>query len=216
MKKIFIALLCLVVPGAAWYIFTDGAMTLEGARQKLLRKARGVVTSANIPSEDVAALAMKAIEMTQGEHGAEIWRLKAEWGNMRRNDEIMELEKPRFTYYMPPDGKAVVVVSDKGEINQDDQIVRFITNVVATHENRTVLAPLMVYAGKTRQVTCPQGGRVASPSLEGTADRIVWRLQDKILEGLGNVDMTFRDDTDTATPPAQPEAGRPVREGTPE
>ncbi|MCC8194545.1 MAG: hypothetical protein LIP28_07870 [Deltaproteobacteria bacterium] len=118
MKKIIGALGVLLALGVGWYIFTDGTMSLGAAKKKLVQKAQDAVVS-NADPEDVAALAMKAINLTQGEHGAELWRLKANWGNMRRKDNVMELEKPDFTYYMPPDNKAIFIVGDKGEIEQE-------------------------------------------------------------------------------------------------
>ena len=81
---------------------------------------------------------MKAINLTQGEHGAELWRLKADWGNMRRRDNVKELEKPKFTYYMPPDNAELQVASNKGEIYQDIQEIRFVDDVVATFGERSI------------------------------------------------------------------------------
>ena len=210
MKKIVGALCAFIALGVAWYIFTDGTLSMQAAKKQLVQKAQDAIVS-NANPEDVAALAMKAINLTQGEHGVELWRLKAEWGNMRRRDNIMELEKPRFTYYMPPDSKAVIIVSDKGEIEQETQKIRFIDSVVATYEDRTLRAPEILYFGKSREIVCPQGGEVNGDGYDGSANRIVWRMNDAIIEAFGDVVVSF--ENDIVTPSTSP-ADRPGRQNT--
>lgn len=199
MKKLFAAAAFLAVLAVGWYFFTDGTMSMKGAKKKLVREARDAALEHAAP-EEVAALAMKAMNLTQGEHGAELWRLKADWGNMRRSDQILELEKPRFTYYMPPEHIELTIVSDKGEIDENEQKIRFVTNVVATYRDRRITAPSLVYFGKSREVVCPEGAEMTGAGMEGTANRVVWRLRDKVLEGLGDVDMTFENDKDIFSP----------------
>ena len=58
----------------------------------------------------------------------------------------------------------------------------------------------MVYFGKSREVVCPEGAKMTGTGMEGTANRVVWRLQDKVLEGLGDVDMTFENGKDIFSP----------------
>lgn len=192
MKKIFFAVFAAVALLVAWYIYTDGTMNLKNARKKIIQEAQEAVVQTASP-EDVAALAMKAVNMTQGENGAELWRLQAEWANVRRKDNIMELEKPNFTYYTAPDNVPLTVTSEKGEVDQEEQTVRFIGSVVATCQDRIVKAPVMVYSGKRRDLVCPEGADMAvADKMAGSANRIVWDLKTKILNGFGDVDMTFR------------------------
>lgn len=191
MKKIFAAVLAVAVLLVSWYIYTGGAMSFAAARRKVVKEAREAAIQSTAP-EDVAALAMKAINMTQGEHGAELWRLKAEWGNVRRRDNILELEKPNFTYYMAPDNIPLTVTSEKGEIDQETQRVRFIGSVVATFQDRVVRAPVMVYSGKERELVCPDGAVISGANnMTGAADTVVWDFTANVLTGSGDVDMTF-------------------------
>ncbi|CAK7014326.1 MAG: hypothetical protein DELT_02192 [Desulfovibrio sp.] len=190
MKKILLAVVAVAVLVVAWYIYTGGTMSLKAAKKQLVKEAQQAVLE-NAAPEDVAALAMKAINMTQGEHGAELWRLKAEWGNVRRKDNIMELEKPSFTYYMAPDNLPLTVTSEKGEVDQEEQRVTFIGSVVATHQDKVVKAPVMVYSGKNRDLVCPEGAGMTGDNMVGSANRIVWDLNAKLLTGLGDVDMSF-------------------------
>lgn len=205
MKKLFGAVCVLLIAlGVAWYIITDGASSFNAAKKQLVEKAQDAVLNKATP-EEVAALAMKAITMTQGEQGMEIWRLKASWGNVRRKDSVMELEKPMFTYYMPPDNKAVTILSDKGDVEQEEQKIRFLDSVVATYEDKTLFAPEMHYVGKARDVICPRGARVVGLGYEGTANEIVWHMNDQIITAFGNIDVTFESDADIFKSRQEPE-----------
>ena len=212
MKKVFGAVgVLLIAIGVAWFVFFDGSAMLTTARKDLARKAQDAIIE-NSDTENVAALAMKAINLAQGEHGIELWRLKAEWGNMRRKDNIMELEKPRFTYYMPPDNKAVLIESDKGDIEQETQFIRFIDSVVATYEGRTLYAPLITYSGKPRELVCPQGGNIEGDGYEGSANRIVWHINEEIIEAFGDVDVMFEHDIFTPRPEPETTRNQPAGE----
>lgn len=211
MRKLFgAACVILIALGAAWYILADGASSFNAAKKEVVEKAQDAILN-NATPEDVAALAMKAINMSQGERGMELWRLKADWGNVRRKDNVMELEKPRFTYYMPPDNKAISILSDKGDVDEEQRI-RFLDSVVATYEDKTLFAPEMHYVGKTREVICPRGGRVVGEGYEGTADEIVWHMNEHRIMASGNIDVTFESDADIFKSRQEPGDTRPAGE----
>lgn len=209
MKKIF-GVLCVLLfaAGIAWYVFTDGTLSLRAVKKELVRKAQDAVIE-NTDPDDVAALAVKAINLTQGEHGTELWRLKADWGNMRRKDNVLELEKPRFTYYMPPENKPLVIVSDKGEIMQEGQEIEFVDSVVATHADRTLHAPRITYLGKSRQLACPHGGTIEGEGYAGSASHILWRINDEMIEATGNVEVVFDNDIFTVRPEPEKNGAQP-------
>ena len=189
MKKSIFLVLALISLGA-WYYITDGEMTLDAAKKGIRNAALDTVAH-SVKPEDVAALALKTIEFKQGENGIELWRLKADWGNMRRNGETMELEKPRFTYYMPPDNNEVAITSNKGDLNQEKQVIQFFENVVSTFDERTLLSSRMIYEGKGRVMTFPEGAALEGKDVAGTAAHVVWRLGDRIIDASGGVDVTF-------------------------
>ena len=201
MRRLASAVGVLVFLATAWYFFTDGTLRMDAVKKKIVQQAQDAVVS-NVDPDEVAALAMRAISLTQGEQGAELWRLKADWGNMRRRDNILELEKPWFTYYMPPDGKAIAIASEKGDIEQTEQKIRFLGSVIATYDGRTLVAPQMVYFGKSREIRCPEGGRVEGPGYEGSADQVVWNINEERIEAFGNVDITFDAENDVFITPA--------------
>ena len=191
MKKIFGVVCVLIAFGVAWYYYTGGSSNPVSIKKRIVEEAQDAVLH-NATPEEVAALAVKAIQLTQGEQGVELWRLKADWGNMRRRDNVMELEKPTFTYYMPPDNRAVTIVANKGEIEQETQKIRFIDSVVIAYEGRTLHAPEVVYWGKTREIVCPQGGQVHGQGYEGSAEQnIIWYMKNQIIEAVGNIFVSF-------------------------
>lgn len=205
MRKLFgAASILLIALGGAWYIIADGTLSFNAAKKQVVEKAQDAILN-NASPEEVAALAMKAITMTQGEQGIELWRLKADWGNMRRKDNVMELEQPRFTYYMPPDNKVVSILSDKGDIEQEEQRIRFLDSVVATYDDKTLHAPEMHYVGKTRDVICPRGGLIIGQDYKGSADNIVWHMNDQMIRAFGNIDVTFENDADIFKSRQEPE-----------
>lgn len=184
---------------ALWYFYAGGTLNLDAMKKRIVKEAQEAVAQKTAP-DDVAALAMKAINLTQGEHGAELWRLKAEWGNVRRRDDIMELEKPKFMYYMAPDNLPLSVTSEKGELDQKKRIVKFIGSVVTTYQDRVVNAPIMVYSDTTRELTFPDSATLRSANMTGSADSFVWNLNEKKLTGFGNVNVSF--DNNAAVAPA--------------
>ncbi|GHV51041.1 hypothetical protein FACS1894168_2920 [Deltaproteobacteria bacterium] len=206
MKKMnFVWFLC-VIAGIAWYVFSDGTFSAQQIKQKFIKEAKEVIAE-NASTGDIAALAMRAISLTQGEHGAALWRLKAEWGKMRRADDIMDLEMPKFTYYMSPDDTELTLVSRKGEIDQKEQLILFIDDVVVVYEGRRLDAPFMRYLGKTKEMVCPQGAKVTGKDMAGSADSLVWNLQEQVLQAFGNVDVTFESERDNLfSPRGKPEA----------
>lgn len=194
MKKWLFFLCTLLVLGGGWYFLTDGSLSWKDAKRKVLRQARDAVVATVKDSEDVATLAMKAISLTQGEHGVELWRLKADWGNMRRIDNIMELSNPSLTYILPPENKEITVISTRGDIDEKQQVIRFVDSVVAKYDNRTLFAPLVVYTGKERSFSAPDGARVTGLGFEGAAGKLSWLLTDEVLVGEEGVDVTFESD----------------------
>ncbi len=198
-RRFFLFLLVLLlVLGTAWY-YLFGFIGYDEAKQSLKDTAQNVALGAASP-EDVAALAVKAIEMKQGEHGIELWRLKADWGNARQEGGLLELEKPKFTYYMPPDNQELKVVSEKGELNQATKIIKFISSVVVSQGNNTLKAPLMIYNGTAKTLYFPDGAQFVGRNMWGRADTALWRLNDRVIDASGGVDMTWERSLDPVKP----------------
>ena len=69
-----------------------GIKSLDGA------KLQGNATQSGNPLEEVAGLAIKGINLFQGNKGLELWRLKASWAHMSQNGDTIDVDKPVVRY----------------------------------------------------------------------------------------------------------------------
>lgn len=181
-----------VVGGLVWWLFFK-PLSLDAVKEELKEKAQSVAQGTT-KADDLAALAVKAIDLKQGEHGVELWRLKAEWGNMRREGGLLELEKPNFTYYMPPHNEEVRVKAETGDVSQTSKLIRFRTNVQADYDGKIISGPLMVYNGTGKVLTFPEGAVFAGPGMSGDAPTVTWLLNEQLIKADGGVSMTWEGD----------------------
>jgi LPS export ABC transporter protein LptC len=132
-------------------------------------------------------LALKAITLTQGEGGFELWRLKAEWASIQKQDDKIFLLQPRLTYFMREDDKILYVQSDTGDVDQAEQILRFIDNVRVTQDDTVITGPLLIYDGKTKTMTMPEGAELTDTGMQGSYRHLVWFMDTKRIETKGDV-----------------------------
>lgn len=148
-----------------------------------------------LDEEDALSLALQNIDMSQGQDGFEVWRLKAEWANMAQEDGKIIVHLPRLTYFMPPPDKGeMLVVSDSGTILQEEQILRFIKNVVVTQEGSRITGDLLVYNGAAATMTFPEGGVFGGEGMNGNASLIRWHINQRRIEAAGSVSVDFNKD----------------------
>lgn len=144
-------------------------------------------------------LILKTIQLTQGEKGAELWRLNAQAASITKQEGLILIENPKLIYILPPDNKELHVTSIKGDIEQDQQILRFMKNVHATHETKVMTGELLVYNGTAKAMVFPHGGVFSDEDIYGMADIIVWNLTTRHIEAQGNVNITFSAPKNIAT-----------------
>ncbi|MDL2316109.1 LPS export ABC transporter periplasmic protein LptC [Desulfovibrio sp. OttesenSCG-928-A18] len=153
-------------------------------------------------------LALRSISLSQGEGGFEIWRLKAEWANMFRADGRIVVEKPYLTYFLRDEGKVMYISAEKGDIEQKEQILRFIDQVRITRDDTLVTGSLLVYDGREKTMTFPRGGSIQGKRMAGDAAFIVWDIKNDRLEASGEVNVLF-------SPPSDGEVSTPKEDNTP-
>lgn len=141
--------------------------------------------------ELTVGLALKSFILNQGEAGATLWRLNATAGNMVEEDGVLIIDQPELIYYMPPDNEELHVVSDKGDITQKTKILRFIDNVNASHKDGIMRGELLVYNGTAKTMSFPSHGTFESETIQGEADEVIWHIDTRIIEGIGQVDAHF-------------------------
>uniref|UniRef100_B8DJR5 LPS export ABC transporter periplasmic protein LptC n=1 Tax=Nitratidesulfovibrio vulgaris (strain DSM 19637 / Miyazaki F) TaxID=883 RepID=B8DJR5_NITV9 len=188
-------LMALVVGGAAAWRWQAGVRkALETAI------AGGATDSATL--EEAVGVAMKGIELVQGEKGIELWRLKATWAQLRQSNNIIDVDSPDIVYQMDG-GRQVRILAKKGEVQQQAQTMRMWDDVHATHDSHDLFARLMVYNGTSRTMYFPEGARIEGQSLSGNATRLEWDMTSDVLRGSGGVTMLL-------TPRAGDGGGQPV------
>ncbi|HEU6438214.1 MAG TPA: LPS export ABC transporter periplasmic protein LptC [Nitratidesulfovibrio sp.] len=157
-----------------------------------VRKALETAMAGEAPSsaalEEAVGVAMKGIELVQGEKGIELWRLKATWAQLRQSNNVIDVDSPDLVYQMDG-GRQLRIVAKKGEVQQQVQMVRMWDEVHATHEQHELFANLMVYNGTRRTMYFPEGARIAGQTLSGNATRLEWDVVDNVLRGSDGVSM---------------------------
>ena len=140
-------------------------------------------------SQSALDLALKAITLTQGAGGFELWRLKAEWASIQKQDDKIFLLSPMLTYFMREDDKVMYVQSDSGDVDQQEQILRFIENVRVTQDDTLITGPLLIYDGKTSTMTMPESAELTATGMRGSCTHLVWFINKKHIEATGDVVM---------------------------
>ena len=155
-------------------------------------------------NQSAFALALKAITLTQGEGGFELWRLKAEWANIQKQDDKIFLINPRLTYFMKEDSKAIYVQSDSGDVDQQEQVLRFIDNVRVTQDDTILTGQLLIHDGRTKTMLMPEGAELTATGMQGSCNHLIWFIDTKRIETMGDVIMhlTSAAPKEGHTPPA--------------
>lgn len=198
LRRLLWALCFLLMLATGFYLLTSQD---EDESPKTPPRTNGTSSMADGPQQalpevtpeenDNLSLALKSIELTQGEGGFEIWRLKAEWANMEKEGDLILVDKPKLIYFMREDNSELHVVSDKGDVNQKAHLLRFMNNVTIRQNANTAVGDLLIYNGTAKTMTFPHGGVFAGEGVEGNAPLVVWRMEDQVIEGHGGVEMLF-------------------------
>ncbi len=212
LKRLVLAALLAAGVIAAWFLWLDPYFWDKGggAEHDTAAPAKtpvpGAANATLAENDSGLSLSLKSIDLFQGEGGFEVWRLKAEWASMQKKGGKIFVEKPKLVYLMPPDNRELFVTADKGDIDQQEQILRFIDNVFAYQGNNTLRGPLLVYNGTAKTMTFPDGGEFSGKGSSGSAPFVIWSMHSNTVEASGGVTVHFE-----GTPELFPneEAGEP-------
>lgn len=174
--------------GTVWYTVINEETIPEQAAEDA-QQAAAMLAGGPETVDDAVDLAIKTISLSQGEGGFELWRLKAEWANLRKRDDTIIVEQPRLTYNMREEGKVLFVESRTGDINQKTQVLRFIEDVRVTQENKIMTGSLLVYDGDDKTMTFPQGCEFLDTGVSGSANSLVWHIDRQFIEGEGDINV---------------------------
>jgi hypothetical protein len=143
------------------------------------------------PGDTDLQLALKSINLSQGEGGFELWRLKAEWATMRKRDETVLVEKPQLTYFIKDGGSPLLVQSAEGSIDQKAGVLRFLDTVRVSRDTKLLTSDMLVYQGDNKTMTFPFGGEFSDTGVAGSAGHLVWRIDEKRIDASGGVSVQF-------------------------
>lgn len=193
----------------------SGITSIDGS------KLQGNATQQN-PLEEVAGLAIKGINLFQGNKGLELWRLKASWAHMSQNGETIDVDKPVVRYALGdgsagnPDDDVLDVKAELGRITDNQRFLTLWDDVVITRFDDTITAPRMNYDADKRLMTFPEGAALESPTAAGTAKLFTWDLANNVMHGSEGVlvilkprpetsqeDASERETMEPSPPPAQ-------------
>ncbi len=163
------------------------------------------------PLIEAATLAIKGINLMQGEKGFEYWRLKADWAAMHHEGDVIDVREPRVRYTLGEgaDEDYVYAVSQFGKISDQQQVLTMWDDVVLTRGEDTIVGPEMTYRTDERKVRFPKGGTIMRPTMEGTFGSLVWDMDANRIEGGEGVDITFEAKNPVPRPesPHEPASG---------
>lgn len=100
MNKRLLIVFVLLGLGAGGYYFT------AQDEEKPSNEVRQQVSTDPVEPESVMDLALKGIDLLQGEMGEEQWKLKAELAYYSEEDGVIQVSNPEITYYLKSDSNA--------------------------------------------------------------------------------------------------------------
>ena len=199
LKRPLLLLLCLAVVASGICFFAEHFYSDQPSEEDRDFQSSQNATIAK-SAEETLDQSLRSISLSQGEGGFEIWRLKAEWANVLQQGDRILVEKPKLTYFdKDNENKPLYVNSDKGDIEQKGQILRFVNNVSIMQEDRRLEGELLIYNGTAKTMIFPHGGNFNGTDMNGTADQIVWDIDKKLIIGTGGVRVSFGLQSDVKT-----------------
>ena len=186
-----------------------GIKSLDGA------KLQGNATQSGNPLEEVAGLAIKGINLFQGNKGLELWRLKASWAHMSQNGDTIDVDKPVVRYALGegsasnPDDDVLDVQAQLGRITDNQRFLTLWDDVVITRYDDVITSSRMNNDANKRLMTFPEGAALESPTASGTAAFFTWDLAANEMHGSGGVLVVLKPRPDDPNANAAPSPREP-------
>lgn len=165
---------------------------------------------ADIPDfeDDDVGLAMKGIQVSQGENGAEEWRIFADWATMRRKTGVLEVENPIMwhrvgessvlfeggknkTVHLQDDAGKIVIQSRQGIVYDNNTKVLLQENVSASQNANRVEGPFLSYNSAERIAVFPEQADFQGEGISGSAEILSWNMRSNKIYGTGSVEVEW-------------------------
>lgn len=194
-KLVFLAVLLFIAAISAALLYSRGLRKqIDEANARIAAESAG--QTADGASDGIGGMSITGMEIVQGEKGRELWRLVAKDAVMSEQGGDIVAQKPYLTYYLNADQaepgaerEILLVESDTGDVNQRDNRMRFVGNVVATHNDDVLTTELIIYDGASGRLNCPDESFIESVGMRGRADEMSWHLDDNTLHASGGVSL---------------------------
>ena len=202
MKKFFIWIIILIlIFSCAYWLYTQKVMDSLFTTEKKQIENELLDTNANDPTsvdhspslEDSLGLALKGVNLSQGENGIELWRLKASWARLSKDRESIQVDSPTVQYLLGDglNNDTITVRSDKGKIVENQNTIILWKNLLIAQDNKSLTGPYLLYDTKKRHIYFPDGAQFTSPQATSAAGKVTWDLKSNIISGKNGIKVTI-------------------------
>ncbi len=170
------------------------AVAITLMTSKTVNEIRQAVQKSDLGPESAVDLSLKGIELLQGEHGEQLWRLKAKGAWYDQKEGVIQVSHPEIIYILKPDDQELTVRSGRGVVDQQSRIARLWEQVEIEREGGYIRCDRLIYNGTSHTLHMEGEVRFDGPDLFGTANGVVWYLKDNIINADNgvSVEMTVR------------------------
>lgn len=169
-----------------------GVVAMSMVSEKVVHEVRMAVQKNQQGPEGVVDLTLKGVELLQGEHGEELWRLEAQGAWYDQKEGVIQVSHPVITYILKPDKQELVVRSVRGVVNQTAKIARLWEDVEIERNGGYIRSSLMIYNGTSHTLHIPGVARFDGPDLFGNATNVTWHLNENFVQAEQDVSVEMR------------------------
>ena len=186
-------LICIVLLGLIGFRYLKESTTPTNQEREQARNATVLdpELAALTDQEDAINIAVKGINLTQGESGEESWRLNAGSASFDQESGKITISRPRITYFLKNNETDLFIESRIGRLDQTESLVEMWDNVQVDEADNRLTSSRAVYHGKTHIIVLPEPLLFNNPQFTGSADQAEWDLNANIITAAGNVKVTI-------------------------
>lgn len=162
------------------------------SQNQTVQKIQEVAKDVDLEAEVGVDLSLKGVELTQGEAGATQWRLTAEKASYDQEQNRVEVDSPKVTYFLK-DGGELRVTAPSGEVRQDEQTASLWPEVEATYQNNDIRAERLTWSGENKTLVLSGNVRLENPDMEFTAPELRVLLDQNTLTAENGVHVVLRE-----------------------
>ena len=141
--------------------------------------------------QEAVSISVKGIILTQGESGAETWRMNATAANMDQETGLVSVKNPRITYFLKNNNREMHIQSQHGTVEQSQSQVELWGEVRVDEAENLLTTSRAQYDGGTQVLTLPEALEFFNPMFLGSASSANWNLNTNILNASGAINVTI-------------------------